>query len=333
VGRPDRSAGFPRSSPPIIPLYLEHGDEAGLFQVPIGGECVGEAAVAHDDARDAIGRRPLLVDALAVQLDALAEQRFPCAAVRWEVAEDDSFQRIARSGVAFATPQLAHSVHVEVDGLAADRWYFYRFHAADATSPVGRSRTMPTADKLAERLKFSFVSCQHYEQGLYTGYQHMAGEELDLVIHLGDYIYEGPTNRRALRQHVGGKLLTLADYRNRHAQYKSDPLLSGMHGQCPWLVTWDDHEFENNWAAEFVGSSISSSGNGPQEVSGLDALLAENPCVKFHDRQRAYVTCTVTPERWQSDYRVIDEVLKPGGKVSTAASFVVEAGKPTIERA
>ena len=86
-------------------------------------------------------------------------------------------------------------------------------------------------------------------------------------------------------------------------------------------------------ATEFVGSSISSSGNGPKEVNGLDALLAENPCVKFHDRERAYVTCTVTPKTWQSDFRVIDEVLKPGGTVSTKASFVVEAGNAAIKKA
>jgi alkaline phosphatase D len=133
--------------------------------------------------------------------------------VRWEVAEDESFKQVVRSGVALATPQLAHSVHVEVDGLSADRWYFYRFHAGDATSPVGRGRTTPPAEKLAERLKFAFVSCQHYEQGLYTGYQHMAGEQLDLVVHLGDYIYEGAANPKAFRPHVGGKLLTLADAR------------------------------------------------------------------------------------------------------------------------
>ena len=109
---------------------------------------------------------------------------------------------------------------------------------------------MPAADKLPDRLKFSFVSCQHYEQGLFTGYEHMAGEELDLVVHLGDYIYEGPTNKKAFRRHIGGKLLTLADYRNRHAQYRTDPLLAAMHAHCPWLVTLDDHEVENNWAGD-----------------------------------------------------------------------------------
>jgi alkaline phosphatase D len=436
--------------------------------------------------------------------------------VRWEVSEDDAMKRIVRSGTALATPQLAHSLHVEVDGLKPDRWYWYRFQTGDATSPAGRARTMPEPAVLPEKLRFSFVSCQHFEQGLFTGYQHMAQEDLDLVVHLGDYIYEGAAVDNRVRKHVGGKLTTLADYRNRHAQYRGDPLLQTMHARCPWVVTWDDHEFENNYAAgiserggvdpaefleqranayqafyemlplrrtsiphgpdmklyrtisfgrlatfqvldtrqyrsdqpngdkssdlndaalspknsllgakqahwlksallrstaswnvlaqqvmmgmvdvdtsdeqrysmdqwcsagyerirlmkflaernipnpvvltgdihsnwandlriddrrpgtsvvasEFVGSSISSSGNGPKEFSGLDKLLAQNQCVRYHNRQRAYVSCTVTPETWRSDYRIIDEVTRPGGKIATGASFVIESGEAGLK--
>src|SRR6185503_7347180 len=109
--------------------------------------------------------------------------------VTWEVAEDDGFSRIVQSGRATAVPELAHSVHVDVNGLAPGRWYVYRFRAGDATSPVGRVRTTPATGTMAP-LAFAFVSCQHYEQGLYTAYQHLAREELDLVAHLGDYIYE-----------------------------------------------------------------------------------------------------------------------------------------------
>jgi alkaline phosphatase D len=131
--------------------------------------------------------------------------------VRWEVSEDDAMKRIVRSGTALATPQLAHSLHVEVDGLKPDRWYWYRFQTGDATSPAGRARTMPEPAVLPEKLRFSFVSCQHFEQGLFTGYQHMAQEDLDLVVHLGDYIYEGAAVDNRVRKHVGGKLTTLAD--------------------------------------------------------------------------------------------------------------------------
>ncbi len=433
--------------------------------------------------------------------------------VRWEVAADDSLKTPVRQGTAFATPQLGHSVHVEVDGLEPDRWYWYRFHVGDAVSPIGRTRTMPAANVMPEKLRLAFASCQHFETGLYTAYEHMAKDDLDLVFHLGDYIYEKAGRDGQIRKHVGGNLMTLEDYRNRHAQYRADPHLHGMHALCPWVVTWDDHEVENNYAndisekkdvdpvafleqranayqayyemmplrrrsvprgpnlklyrtvdfgrlasfqvldtrqyrtdqpnddkssrlneealspkntilgarqagwlkqallesmgnwnviaqqvliamigyladgesrysmdkwcgyaherielmrfiaerripnpivltgdihsnwvnnvrvddrqtdapvvaTEFVGTSISSGGNGSKEIKDYDKLLSENPGVKFHNRERGYVRCVVTPKLWQSDYQVVEEVLKPRGAAVTRAAFVVESGQP-----
>lgn len=437
--------------------------------------------------------------------------------VAWEIAADEAFKKILASGQALATPQLGHTVHVEARGLKPDSWYWYRFRAGDAVSPIGRTRTLPAIDVMPDRLKFAFASCQHYESGLYTAYEQMAKDDLDLVFHLGDYIYEGPAGNRGIRKHSGtqtGNLRTLANYRQRHMQYRSDPLLHGMHAQCPWFVTWDDHEVENNYAndiqqgtnpvapvdylvqraaayqayyemmplrqrslpkgpdmllyrkaafgrlaeffvldtrqfrtdqpngdgtkplneeslnpnntllgrkqrnwldssfltstatwnvlaqqvmmalvelnlrdrtgysmdqwpgaaherislvqfmadrkvpnpvvltgdihsnwandlrvddrkpdtpiiaTEFVGTSISSSGNGSKEYSGLAKLMSDNPCVKFHNRERGYVRCTITPNHWKSDYVVVEDVTKPGGNVLTRASFVVEAGLP-----
>jgi alkaline phosphatase D len=167
--------------------------------------------------------------------------------VAWEVADDDSFRTIVKQGRATAAPELSYSIHVDVDGLAADRWYFYRFRAGDATSAVGRLRTAPLGTAVAG-LRFAVASCQHYEQGLYTAYAHMAREELDLVTHLGDYIYEGATIGGRVRQHAGLECRTLDDYRRRYAQYKTDPLLQAAHARCPWIVTWDDHEVDNNYA-------------------------------------------------------------------------------------
>lgn len=169
--------------------------------------------------------------------------------VRWEVAEDEGFRRIARSGTAVADPRLAHSVHVELEGLRPDRWYWYRFAAGDDESPAGRARTAPAAGAEPQRLSFAFASCQHFETGYYTAYEHMAEEAPDLVFHLGDYIYEGPSNPR-VRAHLGGELLTLNDYRNRYALYRTDADLQAAHAACPWIVTWDDHEVDNNYAAE-----------------------------------------------------------------------------------
>lgn len=438
--------------------------------------------------------------------------------VAWEVAADEGMRSIVASGTAVATPALGHSVHVEVNGLSPDRWYWYRFRAGDATSPVGRTRTFPAADMLPEKLKFAVTSCQNYEQGLFTAYEQMARDEVDLVCHLGDYIYEYEAGRNGkVRTHAGPEIESLGDYRVRHSQYRSDPLLHGMHALCPWLVTWDDHEFDNNcaddiseeagvdpvdylqrranayqayyeamplragclpkgsdmrlyrrtaygqlaeflvldtrqyrsdqpngdrrsplneaaldkrqtmlgrdqknwlyqklitsgatwnvlaqqvmmgmvgtsrdggepgysmdqwpgytaermelmrflaerqirnpvvltgdihshWvnelrvddrehdaplvATEFVATSLSSGGNGKEKPAGLEQMLSANPCVKFHNGERGYVRCTVTPTNWQADYLVVDDVLEPGGRTFERASFVVEAGNPRVQ--
>jgi alkaline phosphatase D len=81
-------------------------------------------------------------------------------------------------------------------------------------------------------------------------------------------------------------------------------------------------------ATEFVGTSVTSKGNGPKVIKGLDALLAENPQVRFHNDQRGYVRCTVTPKEWRSDYQIVEDVVKPGCPVATGASFLIQAGKP-----
>ncbi|MEX2152149.1 MAG: alkaline phosphatase D family protein [Gemmatimonadaceae bacterium] len=177
--------------------------------------------------------------------------------VNWEVADDEAFSRVVKRGRATAAPELSYSLHVDVDGLAPDRWYFYRFTTADASSPVGRLRTTPAAG-VATPLRFAFNSCQHWEQGLYTALQHLSREEIDLCAHLGDYIYEyGPTPGR-VRLHNSTEIRTLDHYRARYALYKSDPMLQQAHARCPWIVTWDDHEVDNNYASEVGENQMES---------------------------------------------------------------------------
>ncbi len=437
--------------------------------------------------------------------------------VVWEVAEDEAMRKIVRRGASTATPQLAHSVHVELNGLAPDRWYWYRFRTGGADSPIGRTRTTPVQNANPSKLKFAFASCQHYETGLYTAYEHMAQDDLDLVIHLGDYIYETAGRENLIRKHVGGEIFSLDDYRIRHAQYKTDPLLQAMHAACPWLVTWDDHEVANdyandvsprqpnnpaefllrrsnayqayyemmplrrrslprgprmqlyrnasfgqlaeflmldtrqyrtpqpiggrreldksvmsprgtilgtrqrdwlqgsllestarwnvlaqqvlmamvhsqsgdehgypmdkwpgythdrmqlvkflrerevsnpvvltgdihsNWvnnlrvddrqletpvvATEFVGTSISSGGNVEKQHKSWQKVTDDNPCVQFFNGERGYVRCIVTPDTWQSDFRVVEDVTKTGGKAITRATYVIEAGEPGAKQA
>ncbi|GAB1645076.1 alkaline phosphatase D family protein [Krasilnikovia sp. MM14-A1259] len=172
-------------------------------------------------------------------------------AVDWEVAEDPGFNRIVQRGTATATPEYAHSVHVEVQGLRPDAVYHYRFRAGDQISPAGRTRTAPAADARPSRLRFAFASCQDYQAGYYTAYQHLAAEDLAFVAFLGDYIYESPANPAAIRRHEGtGEPTGLVQYRNRHARYRTDPDLQAAHAAFPWIVTLDDHEIDNNWADE-----------------------------------------------------------------------------------
>lgn len=179
--------------------------------------------------------------------------------VEWEVASDDRFQTIAASGTAVARPELGHAVHVEVGGLLPGRPYWYRFSAGRERSGVGRSMTTPALGQPLDRLRFAIAGCQNYEQGYFTAHRFLARDEPDFVFCYGDYIYEGRGNRlrggrdgptEAIRQHFGGEIYSLGDYRRRYAQYKMDVDLQAAHAAAPWFVTWDDHEIDNNWAAD-----------------------------------------------------------------------------------
>jgi alkaline phosphatase D len=439
--------------------------------------------------------------------------------VTWQVADDEGMTRVVRSGTVVANAAWGHSVHVEVEGLRPDRWYWYRFQAGGEVSRTGRTRTLPEPGSLPERLRFAFASCQNYETGLFTAYDHLAREDLDLVVHLGDYIYEGAAQRDRPRRHNSGELHTLDEYRARYALYKLDPALQAAHALAPWIVTWDDHEVSNNYAGdipqhpertthsdflrrraaayqayfemmplrrsaqptgpdmllyrrlgfgrlaefnvldtrqyrtdqpqgdgrkppspvlmdpkgtlmgerqrnwlsanlerspaewnilaqqvmmarvdlepgpaiqysmdqwpgyeferrrvlrhwhdrrirnpvvltgdihrnwaneliadfdqldsrsvgvEFVGTSISSGGDGAEQPKNAARLLAENPFVKFLNDERGYVRCEVTPTRWSSDYRTVPYVSRPGAPIRTRATYVVESGRPVLHRA
>jgi alkaline phosphatase D len=436
--------------------------------------------------------------------------------VKWEVATDERMQTVIARGTATAKPEAGHSVHVEVKGLQPARWYWYRFTVDAGTSPIGRTRTAPAINANNDRLNFAFASCQHYEMGYYTAYQHLAQDDLDLVLHLGDYIYEGPPVKDRPRAHNSPEIKTVDDYRNRYALYKGDPLLQRAHANFPWAVVWDDHEVDNNYAGltpedkqtpeefarrralayqvyyehmplrrsvlkrggnveifrrlsfgnlatihlldtrqyrsdqpcgdgnkpacpesldpkttimgseqerwllrgleqspsrwniigqqvmvapmdskegaeqtfsmdqwsgyatarkrlleflrdrkpsnpivltgdihtnwvndlkpefyndkspvvatEFVGTSITSGGNGADVRPTTERMLSENPHIKFFNAQRGYVRCSLTPQQWQTDYRVVEMVTKPDARVSTRASFIIENGKPGAKR-
>ena len=437
--------------------------------------------------------------------------------VRWQVSNDEKMSQVVARGEVIATPELAHSVHVEVEGLQPDRWYFYQFKAGNDVSATGRVRTAPAKDMMTDKFQFAFASCQHYEHGYYTAYEHMVKESLDLVVHLGDYIYEYAGQDGRVRKHLGQEINSVEDYRQRYSQYKMDPALQAIHASCAWLVTWDDHEFDNNYAnaiseesgisrevflrrranayqayyehmplrrsaipqgpdmtlyrnvnfgrliefdvldarqyrsdqpcgdkngplceqafepkatmlgnrqerwlkkqlrtsnarwnvlaqqvmmagvdrdpgekkafsmdqwpgydasrrrlmhllgnekvsnpvvltgdihsnwvndlkvdynhpeektvaTEFVGTSITSGGDGKLRPDGMEGLMHDNPFLKFHSQERGYVKCTVTPAEWRSDYQAVEYVTKPGAPLMTRGSFRVQNGKRGAEK-
>lgn len=168
--------------------------------------------------------------------------------VRWEIASDEQFDDVVADGSAVAESALAHSVHIDPTGLEPDTSYWYRFTVGDRVSPVGRTRTAPAEGDSPERLRFAFASCQNMQAGHWSAYRNMADEDIDLLVFLGDYIYEEGPNDDSDRTYRSPAPFDLDTYRQRWADYKSDPDLQAVHAMVPWVNTWDDHEVQNNYA-------------------------------------------------------------------------------------
>lgn len=170
--------------------------------------------------------------------------------VRWLVAEDPGFTRVVASGETLAVGEAGHAVHVEVQGLRPARTYWYRFTAGGHASPTGRTRTAPPAGADVRRLRLAYGSCQKYEAGFYGAYDHLVADDPDLVLFLGDYIYEQTATDKGVRRHPGPEPTDLAGYRVRYGAYKSDPKLQAAHAAAPWMVIWDYHEVENDYGGD-----------------------------------------------------------------------------------
>ncbi len=176
---------------------------------------------------------PLKAQAISVVCEVFADAALRHPVRQWRVQTDAA---------------RAHSVHVVATGLQPGRPYWYRFVCGSASSPVGRARTSPGVNDAVDRLRIALASCQHYEQGYFAAHREMAQRDLDLVLFVGDYIYESSNPQYMLRQHLGGVPKSLDEYRDRHAQYKSDADLRACHAAHTWLMTWDDHEVVNDYA-------------------------------------------------------------------------------------
>ncbi len=206
--------------------------------------------------------------------------------VRWQVATDDAVTSVVREGVALAEPEWGHSVHVEVEGLEANRWYWYRFVSGEEESPIGRTKTAPAAGADPGSFRFAFASCQRWDQGLYTAYRDLAKQDVDLVMHLGDYIYEYSVGFGDLARpgefpgHARSQPKNLEQYRYRYAMYKMDEHLQEAHRVAPWLVTWDDHEVYNNFFGELNRDSPAAQSMLLQRAAAYQAYYEHMPLRK-----------------------------------------------------
>jgi alkaline phosphatase D len=204
--------------------------------------------------------------------------------VQWEVAADEAMRQVVQKGTALARPELGHSVHVELAGLEPARPYWYRFHAGRETSPIGRTRTAPAPDASPSALRFVSAGCQLWESGFFTAWRHIAGEDIDFVSHYGDYIYEsrghGGAPRRVppVREHHGEETYSVQDYRTRYAQYRSDPDLQAAHRAHPFLMSFDDHEVDNNWA----GGISEEDGSARRPIEVPPEIFALRKQAAFH---------------------------------------------------
>ena len=169
------------------------------------------------------------------------------ARVRYEVALDPAFASLAAQGTALAEAAADYTIKLDLTGLRADTAYYYRFVSASQTSPIGRTRTAPEAGATVERLRLAFVTCSNYVAGYFHAYRRVAERnDLQAVVHLGDYIYENGATDRVRPHEPPREILTLADYRQRYAQYRADEDLQELHRQHPMIWVWDDHEICNN---------------------------------------------------------------------------------------
>ena len=219
--------------------------------------------------------------------------------VKFKVALDRGMSQVVRAGHTLALPDAGHAVHVTVTDLAPNTWYWYRFESLGARSRIGRTRTFPAWYQQTQRMRFALVSCQNFAAGYYAAYRDMLSQQLDFVVHVGDYIYESGASSSPLlpgRDHSGGEIFTLSDYRNRYAQYRLDSDLQNVHASLPFLCTWDDHEVDNNYAgataeegAPYVGAEFAQRRrNGFQVYAESMALRPKNRLLTPQGRMRIH---------------------------------------------
>ena len=199
--------------------------------------------------------------------------------VLWEVSSTDAFDDIVSSGLVTAEERFGHAVHIDVPLSTGESIVFYRFRIGDYVSPIGKTRLSSPSGSTTP-IKVAAVSCQNYTDGFYNAYADLVEQSPDLVTFLGDYIYEsgvGTLDATTVRLHNSDEIKDLVAYRNRYALYRSDPLLQAAHAVCPWVITWDDHEVENNYANLTPQDSADAEGHTARRAVAYQAWWEHMP--------------------------------------------------------
>lgn len=208
--------------------------------------------------------------------------------VRWSVFSDEAATQAVQSGIVYTHPKSAHTVHVTLYDLEPNRPYWYRFEALGAQSPLGKGRTLPKANQTVDGLKLVMASCSHFELGYFSAYRHMAAEGADYCVFLGDYIYEYSYDRteknkaKIVRDHDRlDETTDLAAYRNRYALYRTDPDLQALHAGTTCMMTWDDHEVENDYGGFLSQDVDEDAGFRARRKAAYQAYFEHMPLRRF----------------------------------------------------
>lgn len=265
------------------------------------------------------------------------------AAVLCELFADEALRQPVRQWRLATQANQGHSLHVLAEGLQPGRHYWYRFVSGHAVSPVGRTRTSPATLEAVRRLRLGLASCQHYEQGHYAAHRDMAAQDLDLVLFVGDYIYESSNKQHKLRAHESGMPLTLDAYRARHAHYKSDPDLQACHAAHPWLMTWDDHEVVNDYANDLDRKYTEPVVFLQRRAAAYQAYFEHMPLrlgpnpeqpsqMRIHDRMAWGTLADVWTLdcRQHRDHQACPDLMRGGGRVVLACDALADPARSML---
>jgi len=299
MGRPTKIALKPARIGASRRDFFKHSGSAAvaLASVPmLGFGSRAGAATANAVFQHGVASGDPLADRVILWTRTSPISARTATVVTYAVATDPGFGVVVATGSTKTNALRDFTVKVDVAGLLPNTTYYYRFSADGAVSPIGRTKTLPVG--AAPRLRMAVVSCSNFAYGYFNVYQRIAERaDLDMVVHLGDYLYEYGTGQYGTARpcEPANEILTLADYRARHAQYKRDENSQAMHRQHPLVAIWDDHETANN-------SWVDGAENHTPATEGAWAARVAAALQAYYEWMPVRVVDPLMPRRNQRSY-------------------------------